>query len=215
MPLGSTCEPSSCMSSLFHWEFSSSFSSSRREGRRGGATQIQRLICLLVKRNSRLHFLMRALIKSGGVWPENGGGRGQRDAVAGERYVFLPSIAIWSQTAGEKPWHTENTTRVQTYFLSILNAKQIFQCSFITTWNVVKERTIGRNEEWEKNLLFVIPLFYSLGMLNTRNSNHFLGKGLSRILPQTKPTGFSDLCQSIHLLWRQQFFNNIWIPGLL
>lgn len=37
-------------------------------GRRGGATQIQRLICLLVKRSSRLHFLMRALIKSGGVW---------------------------------------------------------------------------------------------------------------------------------------------------
>lgn len=41
---------------------------------RGGATPIQRLICLLVKRNSRPHFLMRALIKSGGVWPENGRG---------------------------------------------------------------------------------------------------------------------------------------------
>lgn len=38
-------------------------------GRRGGATRIQRLICLLVKRSSGLHFLMRALIKSGGFWP--------------------------------------------------------------------------------------------------------------------------------------------------
>lgn len=46
----------------------------RERGRGGGATQIQRLICLLVKRNSRPHFLMRALIKPGGVWPENGRG---------------------------------------------------------------------------------------------------------------------------------------------
>ena len=50
---------------------------------RGGATPIQRLICLLVKRNSRPHFLMRALIKSGGVWPENGEGE-RRDTVKGE-----------------------------------------------------------------------------------------------------------------------------------
>lgn len=65
MPLGSTCEPSSCMSSLFHWEFSSSFfQQPGKRGRRGGATRIQRLICLLVKRSSGLHFLMRALIKS-------------------------------------------------------------------------------------------------------------------------------------------------------
>lgn len=95
MPLGSTCEPSSCMSSLFHWEFfffqllQQPEREGREGGRRGGATQIQRLICLLVKRNSRPHFLMRALIKSGGVWPwewKCGGvgreGGSQRDTVA-------------------------------------------------------------------------------------------------------------------------------------
>lgn len=120
MPLGSTCEPSSCMSSLFHWEFfSSSFSSSRRErgergeregggGRRGGATQIQRLICLLVKRNSRPHFLMRALIKSGGVWPwewKCGGGCGGccREILwRGGEIRFLPSVAIWEHPTGVK-----------------------------------------------------------------------------------------------------------------
>lgn len=35
VPLGSTCESLSCMSSLFHWEFSSSFSSSQREREEG------------------------------------------------------------------------------------------------------------------------------------------------------------------------------------
>lgn len=94
MPLGSAWEPSNCMSPLFHWEFSSSFSSSqRRGGGRGGATQIQRLICLLEKRNSRSHFLMRALIKSGGIWTQNGsvcvcGGGGCRWET-----VIVPGVA--------------------------------------------------------------------------------------------------------------------------
>lgn len=66
----------------------------RERGRRGGATQIQRLICLLAKRNSRPHFLMRALIKSGGVWPENErGGGGKRYCDNGE-IRFLPKCSF-------------------------------------------------------------------------------------------------------------------------
>lgn len=53
-------------------------------GRRGGATRIQRLICLLVKRNSGLHFLMRALIKSRGVWPG-------KDKISAKRGDLRPS----------------------------------------------------------------------------------------------------------------------------
>lgn len=36
---------------------------------------------------------MRALIKSGGVWPENGGGGAKRYCGEGE-IRFLPSIAV-------------------------------------------------------------------------------------------------------------------------
>lgn len=76
-------------------------------GRRGGATQIQRLICLLVKRNSRPHFLMRALIKSEGDWPENGRGGTKRYYDKWE-IRFLPSIAIGHHSTGVKPQHTKN-----------------------------------------------------------------------------------------------------------
>lgn len=76
-------------------------------GRRGGATPIQRLICLFVKRNSRPHFLMEALIKLRGVglvWPGSegraGGGGG---GYCGEEQIrLLPSVAIWGPPIGVK-----------------------------------------------------------------------------------------------------------------
>lgn len=46
-------------------------------------------------------------------------------------------------------------------------------------------------------------------MLSTRNSNHFLAKRPRKTLPQTKPPGFSDSCQSAHLLRRQRCLNKI------
>lgn len=83
----------------------------RERGRRGGTTQIQRLICLLVKRNSRPHFLMRALIKSEGVWPENGSGGGGAQRYYDEWEIrFLPSTDMGHHPASVKPQHTKDLT---------------------------------------------------------------------------------------------------------
>lgn len=102
-------------------------------GRRGGATQTQRLICLLVKRNSGPHFLMRALIKSGGVWPENGRGGEQRDTVTRGEIRFLPSVARRGYSTGVKP--QQKTAMCIKCISGHCKRQSNFPLSFILTCN--------------------------------------------------------------------------------
>lgn len=162
MPLGSTCKPSSCMSPLFHWEFSSSFSSSRGEGEEGWSHSNTKANLFVSKEK-----LLAPLPDEGinNIWRhldiERGGRTRGRHAVSRQK---------------------QNLTR---FFISVVWFK-------LTRLPVSKQKAEGMTESPP---LCDALVRCSLGMLRSRNSNHFPWKSPGWMQPQTKPPGISASCQ--------------------